>query len=216
MLVRDLMTSEVVTVTPDTPLKQVAAALVAHRITGVPVVCDGALVGVVSQADIVELEERAEDESIRGRRRRRRPLPPSRTAGDVMRSPVVTIDPRSSAVGAAWSMTRNDVNRLAVVDRGKVVGIVTRSDLIHAFARPDAAVRREIVEEILPSLCVSCNEVSVTVQDGIVTVRGSVEDTAQARCLPHALRGVVGVVDVDSELSVQHEHRPFDTLSASL
>lgn len=217
MRVRELMTRDVLTVAPETPLKTVAAVLAEHRISGLPVVREGALVGIVSQSDIVEVEERAEEESLRrGRRRRRAPLPRSRVAADVMRSPVVTVEPQTSVVGAAWAMTTRDVSRLPVVDRGDLVGIVTRSDLIRAFARPDVDVRREIVDDVLPSLCVSCNEVVVTVENGIVTLRGVVEDDAQARCLPHAVRSVIGVTDVVSELSPRHDHRPFDRFSAAL
>ena len=202
MRVRDLMTADVVTATPETSLKDVAELLVAHRISGLPIMDDGTLVGIVSQSDIVAFEERAEEEAFGRRRIRRRPVGKRlRTAADVMRSPAVTVEPQWSAVGAAWVMTRNDVSRLPVVYRGALVGIVTRSDLIRGFTRPDAAVREEILEEVLPSLGVSPNDVSVSVKEGFVTLCGVAEDDLQVRCLTHAVRSVVGVVDVVTDLS---------------
>lgn len=218
MRVSDLMTTSVVTVQRETPLKDVARLLSTRRITGVPVVDDGRVVGVVSQTDIVSLEEQAEDESVRPRlfgRLHRRDTGTVRVAADVMRAPAITVDPRSSAVGAAWTMTRDDVSRLPVVDDGKLVGILTRSDLIRGFARSDEAIRREILDEVLPSLGVSANDIAVSVADGVAVLRGEVEDDAEARCLPHAVRGVVGVVDVVAELSARHG-RTLDRYSTLL
>lgn len=218
MRVSELMTTAVVTVRRETPLKDVARLLTARRITGVPVVDDTGVVGVVSQTDIVSLEEQAEDESVRprrfGRRHRQQPAP-VRVAADVMRSPAITVDPRSSAVGAAWTMTRDDVSRLPVVEDGKLVGILTRSDLIRGFARSDEAIRREILDEVVPSLGVSPNDIVVSVADGVVVLRGEVEDDGDVRCLPHAVRGVVGVVEVVPQLTARHE-RTLDRYSPIL
>lgn len=200
-------------------MKAIAATLAAHRIAGVIVMRDGMPAGVVSESDLVQVEAEAEDESVRGRRfrqGRRRRRPPSRTAGDLLHGPLLAIEPQASAVAAAWVMGRNDVGRLAVIDHGSLVGIVTRADLIRALARSDEQVRRDIVDDVFPALDVSANDVTVTVEDGIVRLGGVVEDAAEARCLPHAVRSVLGVVDVVSEVSARHEHRRFDRESAAV
>lgn len=213
MRVLDVMTSPPISVGPDTPLKEVAKLLVEHRITGVPVVESGSVLGVVSQADIVVGEQQAEEEFVHparlARLRRRLAVRDRRKARDVMTSPAVTVDPWTSAVGAAWAMTQHDVSRLAVVEDDRLVGVVTRSDLVRAFARSDDQVRREIVEEVLPALAISPNDVEVTVANGEVVLRGEVEDELEARCLPHAVRGVLGVIAVTPELTARHPQMPF-------
>jgi CBS domain-containing protein len=139
--VEQLMTAPVVTVPPNRSLKEVALLLVEHRISGVPVVEDGTVLGVVSEGDIVAKERGAttpapdgllawlfgNDEEITAKLA-------ARTAADAMSSPTVTIESWRSAATAAALMTDRGVNRLPVVDRGRLVGIVTRADLVRAFA----------------------------------------------------------------------------------
>ena len=211
MRVQEIMSAPVHSVSPATGLKDVARALERHGISGAPVVDDGRVLGVVSQADVVRFEQRGEREPGRRRRLMRqlsRRSKPARTARDAMSQPAVTVDPHTSAVGAAWLMTEQDVTRLPVVERGRLVGIVTRTDLVRAFARSDDGIRREIVEEVLPSLDLSSNDVRVSVENGDVVLEGEVEQEVDARCLPHAVSAVVGVVDVRSEVTARHEHSP--------
>lgn len=208
MRVRDIMNKAPVVVGPETSLKDVARLLEERDISGVPVVEDGTVVGVVSQADIVSKEQEARDldrpgRLARFRRRGHAPRSP-RTAREAMSSPPVTVEPYVSAVGAAWLMTEDDVNRLPVVDRGRLVGIVTRTDLVRAFARSDEQIAREIVDEVLPSLDLSPNDVTVSVHHGEVRLRGAVDDPFTVPCLPHAVRSVVGVLDVRSEVGALH------------
>jgi CBS domain-containing protein len=210
MRVKDIMSSPLVTVAPGTPLKQVARSLSEHRITGVPVVDGERLVGIVSESDLVRLEQETEEDYLRGRRWLRRIRDGARrrhrTAADVMTWPVETVEPGASVVGAAWRMTVRDVNRLVVSERGRPVGIVTRADLVRAFGRSDADVQREILEDVLPSLGVSPNDVHVAVENGEVVLEGSVEDELEACCLPHAVGAVVGVVDVSARLAPRHRY----------
>lgn len=211
MRVQEIMTRPLVSIRSDAPLKEVAQLLFEHRITGVPVVDgSGVVVGVVSQADLVREEQLAESQMVQSsklriRRRRKRDVS-HRTAAELMSAPVLTVDVQSSAVRAAWLMAEHDVSRLVVLERGVPVGIVTRTDLIGAFARSDEDVRREIVDEVLPSLEVSPNDVEVTIEDGEVVLGGEVEDELQARWLPHAVHCVLGVVSVESRLRSRHDY----------
>jgi CBS domain-containing protein len=213
MRVEDVMSRDVEVVGTRAGLKDVALLLAAHEISGVPVVEDGVPVGVVSQSDLVPKEQTktSEAETVRRRRRplrRRRPRTTAVVAADVMTAPPVTVCPQTSAVGAAWLMTEHDVDRLLVVENDRLVGIITRSDLVRAFGRSDEQIRAEIVNGVLPALDVSPNNVAVAVADGIVRLEGEVEYELDAQCLPHAVRSVIGVVEVRSDVTARHRRRP--------
>ena len=147
LIVRDVMTRSVVSVPLVAPLKEVARALVEHRISGVPVVdVDGTVLGVVSEADFL-VKEQGPDE-IHYRRLARLIGTPrtSRTqlekleaitAHEAMTSPAVTIGSGRPIREAAALMTSRRVNRLPVVDDGELVGIVSRGDLVRAYVRTD-------------------------------------------------------------------------------
>jgi CBS domain-containing protein len=207
MRVEDVMTRDVEVVEPRTGLKEVALLLSAHEISGVPVVEHGVPVGVVSESDLVAKEQESEAETVR-RRFRRRPQTAAVVAADAMTAPPVTVRPQSSAVRAAWLMTQHDVDRLLVVENDRLVGIITRGDLVRAFGRSDERIRAEIVDEVLPALDVSPNDVTVAVADGIVRLEGEVEDELDAQWLPHAVRSVVGVVEVRCDVAARHRRRP--------
>src|SRR5918995_4526978 len=155
MKVTDAMTSEVEVVGPEASLKEVASILAEHRISGLPVVDDGGdVLGVISEGDIL-LKETAE--VPRGFRRLRHHKEASavastveaRTAGEAMSAPAVTVEPFWPLAEAAELMIEHGVKRLPVVEDGKLVGILTRFDLVQAFARSDAEIEREIREEAL-------------------------------------------------------------------
>ena len=202
MRVREIMTPNPTTVAPETRLKAVAALLDERAITGVPVVDGERLLGVVSQADIIACEQQAENESLRQGlfARFRRAEKPAYAARDAMSAPPITVDSETSAVGAAWLMTTHDITRLPVVHNDRLVGIVTRTDLVRAFARSDDEVRREIVEDVLPSLGLSASDIEVSVENGEVVLAGEVDDERDQVCLPHAVRAVIGVIDVRSNV----------------
>ncbi|MEX0675151.1 MAG: CBS domain-containing protein [Gaiellaceae bacterium] len=187
MKVEQIMSSPVVTVSPDTPLRQVAALMAERGISGVPVVEGDTVVGVVSESDIVRREG-----TVGGVE--------ATTAAEAMSAPAVTVEPWLSAFGAAALMAWHDVNRLPVVSRGRLVGIVARADLVRLFARGDAEIEREIREEVLPSLSLSSNDVSVRVTRGEVTLWGDVDSPRDLESLPRAVQRVTGVVRVHSRL----------------
>jgi CBS-domain-containing membrane protein len=209
MKVEDVMTRNVEVVDACTGLKEVALVLSTHELGGVPVVEDGVPVGVVSESDLVARAQESEAETRRPRRRRsRRRARAAVVAADVMTTPPVTVGPQSSAIGAALLMTKHDVNRLLVMESRRLVGIVTRSDLVQAFGRPDEEVRAEIVDRVLPALEIAPNDVVVTVTDGTAQLEGEVEYDLAARCLPHAVRSVIGVVEVQCDVTARHRRRP--------
>lgn len=208
MIVRNVMTKDIVTVGPKTSLKTLATLFRRSDISGVPVVEDDRVVGIVSETDLVRKEEAPLEERSGVRRLLRRPAPDEKllTAGNVsgvMTSPVVVVESWMSVAAAAYRMVEHKVNRLPVVENEKLVGIVTRADLVSAFARTDGAILGELRTEVLPSLGLSPNDVSITVDRGWVTLSGEVDDARDARSLEHATRCVIGVVDVISDLGVR-------------
>jgi CBS domain-containing protein len=207
------MTTSVVTVDRITPYQDIDRLLTEHRISGVPVLMIGRQVaGVVSEADLLA----AEDETARqarlasaiGRRWRLRKQPHvSLTAGALMTAPAITIGPDATIPAAARLMNTHHVRRLPVVDSdGKLVGIVTRRDLLSIFLRPDADIVHDVRQVLEELPLANPADVTVTVQHGVVTLSGAIESASQRYrdLIPIALRlasDVDGVVDVVNELS---------------
>jgi len=135
--VRDIMTTDVVTVRPDTPHQTVAAMLRQHRVSGFPVTGDdGKVVGVMTETDLVAL--------VAGRYHRGHRAAEQATAGDLMSHPAVTVGPDDPVKTAARLMRKQRLQRLPVVDRdGRLAGIVSRSDVLSVFQRSDEIVTLE-------------------------------------------------------------------------
>jgi CBS domain-containing protein len=209
MKVKALMTRDVVTVMPQTSLKQVARLLAKHGISGMPVRDrDGIVVGVVTEADILLKEV-----GLRPGRggplawlvdgsditKTRKSL--ARTAGEAMSSPPITTSPWRTVSEAARLMLDRRVNRLPVLDGTRLVGILSRGDLVRAFKRDDEDIEREICEEAIgESLWISRDDVAVGVRNGEVTLRGRVKARSDAGLLVAFVSTVPGVVGVRSEL----------------
>ena len=207
--VDDLMTSPALSVPPELPLKDVAELLVEHGISGVPVVSDGEVVGVVSEGDLI-LKEGGSPSA-----RRRARLAPlrrgdaarlaakesARTAGEAMTAPAVTTAPWRSAAAAAALMAERGIKRLPVVRNGVLVGVVTRTDLVRAFARTDAELEREIREDVLRrSFWIDPTDFVVTVDRGVVRLAGDVPSELERELVPRAVERVPGVVAVSADL----------------
>jgi CBS domain-containing protein len=214
MKTRDLMTTEVVTVAPETSLKDVAALLVERRISGVPVVDeDRHVLGVISEADILVREGgdgRREGllgwlfEPDDGMERKLT----ATTAGDAMSSPPVTVGPEVPIHAAATRMVGAGINRLPVVHEDRLVGIVSRADLVRAFARDDAEIAEEIQSEVLQrTLWIEPGRVRVSVQGGAVEISGEVDTETDAELLPLFVQRVPGVVSVQANLSAREKVR---------
>jgi CBS domain-containing protein len=207
MRVAEVMTTEVLTVTPGTPLKDVAALLQAGRISGVPVVDrDGCVLGVVSEADIILKERRPPQRTRWQRLHRANALDAkamARTAGEAMTSPAVTITAERRVEAAASLMLDRAVNRLPVVDNeGRLVGIVTRADLVRAFVHTDEQIEREIREEVLlRDLWLEPEDFHVAVVHGDVTIAGALANDAERALLARRIALVPGVVTVDVQMS---------------
>ncbi len=207
--VRNVMTAEVISVTEQAPFVELVRLLAVHKISALPVVDgNGRAVGIVSEADLLRKEEYQDEPDgpyrFEGRRRRSaRAKAAGHTAAELMSAPVITVSPEATVPLAAKLLARHRVKRLPVVDdKGRLVGIVSRADLLRLFLRDDEAIRREVLEEVLlRGLWIDPNTVTVTVDEGIVTLAGQLERKSLVPMAVHLARTVPGVVDVISELS---------------
>jgi CBS-domain-containing membrane protein len=211
LTVRQVMRPDVLTVSPQTPLKDVAQLLVDRRISGVPVVDDeGHVLGVVSEADFLVKEQgpdqvphRALSRFIGESRETRRALAKvaAVTAGEAMTSPAVTVEPWTSIPQAAAKMTSLGVNRLPVVDDGRLVGIVTRADLVRSYVRSDDDLARTIRFEVIRQmLWLDPASFTIEVRDGVASISGSVDRRSTADMIARSIAMIPGIVDVDASV----------------
>jgi CBS domain-containing protein len=212
--VAEVMTSEVVTVGPATPFKEIAKILTEREIRAVPVVDDSAVLGLVSEADLLHKEEyRAEPRLPWYRRMWRRSdatKAEATRAAELMTSPPVTIRPDALIVEAARMMAQHGVTRLVVVDEtGRLAGIVSRGDLLDVFLRSDEEIRAATLNELVPyAIWTDPHEIDVTVRDGVVTLSGRVERKSYVPIALSLAWGIDGVVDVIDKLSYVYVHAP--------
>jgi CBS domain-containing protein len=218
MVVRDVMTSAVHVVTPETPLKEVARLLGDQRISGVPVVDSlGLVVGVVSEADFLIKERGAGGVRHRPLARLLGDSRESRdalaklaaeTAGQAMSSPAVTIGPERPLSEAASLMTSRRVNRLPVVERSRLVGIVTRADLVRAYLRSDQELARTIRDEVLLRiLWLDPDRFSVSVEHGVASIDGRVDRRSTAEMIERTVAMVPGLVGLHAKVQWSTDDR---------
>lgn len=206
MRVYELMTRDVVAVTPDTPLKEVARLMVDRGISGVPVIDDeGIVLGVISESDFLIKERGREHVSasplvwIVGdtrQSRHERALIAARTAKEAMTTPPVTIEGKLASVREATIvMAERQINRLPVTESGRLVGIITRGDILRLYARSDETIGAAVRD----SLRAADGIVVEGVEQGVVTLAGTAASQAMADRVIRIAEAVDGVVAVDGE-----------------
>jgi CBS domain-containing protein len=205
--VRDVMTARAVAVRKTASFKEMIIRMRKSSITALPVIDDeGRVIGVVSEADLLNREADlavgqgplasvlrfGDQEKAAGV-----------TAAELMTSPPLTVGPDTSLAEAARIMRDHRVKRLPVINAtGRLIGIVSRGDVLSIFNRPDAAIRREAAEEMIAeSLMIDSRGLGVTVHDGIVTLTGRPETDQAGRDLVEAVRHIDGVIAVRDQLS---------------
>ncbi|MEU8261808.1 CBS domain-containing protein [Micromonospora sp. NPDC048999] len=207
--VGDVMTRDVATVGEERPYRQIVDVLIRRAVSAVPVV-DGhrRVLGLVSEADLLHKVERAgqpdERRVFEGRRRRTaREKAGALLARDLMTAPAVTTYPQASLPAAARLMDREAVKRLPVLDDlGRLVGIVTRGDLLRVHLRTDAEIREDVVQEVLRRvLAVRDGLVTVQVRDGAVTLDGRLDRRGAVELAGRLAAQVSGVVQVHNAIA---------------
>jgi CBS-domain-containing membrane protein len=204
--VRDVMSTHVIAVRQSAPYKQMAAMLHEQRVSAFPVLDDdNKVIGVVSEGDL--LTKAAIEGTMPGALsgmlpRREHDKASAVTAAELMTAPAVTIGPDAPVAQAARLMYSRRVKRLPVTDDdGKLIGIVTRADVLSVYSRPDADIQREITQDLIAGVFL-CDPArfTVAVKDGIVTIAGTPETALVGRDIMDATRHVEGVVAVRGRL----------------
>ncbi len=192
MLVREVMTSPAVTVPARTTMKDGLKLLDRHQVTALPVVSQGRLVGIVSEADLLKDAVRHDERThLMPHEGSRVDRSGARYVEDVMSTLSMTVSPDSDLCDAVELMTGTAVKSLPVVEDGRVVGVVSRSDIVHLLARSDELIRAEI-DELLRSAEM---HYTVDVNDGNVLLEGSHDPHQQkvAEVIAGAVQGVMSV-----------------------
>ena len=205
--VRDVMTANPKTVTPATPLKNVADILVRGRIGVVPVLTPhGKVAGVVAEGNLLRKEQLQRDpdgrHSLHLPYRTRRDIATAETAGELMDHYPATVQAGTSVAEAARLMDRHQSRFLLVTgEDGKLLGVVTAQDLLRVFLRTDAAIEAKISRDVLP-LCLGTNPVLVQVEvtDGVVRLTGELKRKSMLAAVLPAVRAVDGVIDVTAQV----------------
>ncbi|MFF4546601.1 CBS domain-containing protein [Streptomyces sp. NPDC001406] len=206
-IVSDVMTQTVASVGRSASFKVIVEMMQDWGVSALPVLeGEERVVGVVSEADLLPTEE-LRDSPEEGYALLRRPADVAKagalTAGDLMSSPAITVRASATLAEAARIMAREKVKRLPVVDEsGLLVGVVSRADLLKVFLRDDQdiaeEIRRDIVSHLFP---LTSSALRVDVHDGVVTLSGTVRDTALVPVAARLVRAVEGVVDVEFDLT---------------
>lgn len=222
MKVRDLMTSPVISVGPKASLKEAARRMIEAGISGLLVTDDnGGLVGVITEADFVKSES--------GRRAVKRArllrwfgnddeLPSTeRLVEDVMTSDVITLGPDADHAEAARIMRKSGIKRIPIVeDDGTVRGIVSRSDILRAFARSDNDIIAELRDHVMGEvLWIDPRKVEVKSVDGNVELHGHLETKSDAALLEDLTRRLDGVVSVSSHLTWEVDNTKLEMTPAA-
>jgi CBS-domain-containing membrane protein len=213
--VQEIMTARVIWVSKDATFREMAVALREHRVSAFPVVDDDhKVIGVVSEADMLAKEALGDEPGVLAGILHRRDQAKARgvTAGDLMTATVVAVRPDDTVEHAAKLMYDRRVKRLPVTDAdGRLVGIISRADVLSVFDRTDEAIRKEITEGVLLGEFLTDPLIfSVTVKDGIVTLSGRPETNETGHEIVRRVRHLQGVVAVRDRLDYPLPERPAD------
>jgi CBS domain-containing protein len=205
-LVEDVMTRDVISVRKHAGYKDILQVMRYEGFSAFPVLDeDDKVVGVVSEDDLLAKEEFSDAGQgpgfLAGRGDRARAA--ALTAGELMTRPAITVHPDATVAQAARTMRAKHIKRLPVVSAGgRLVGIVSRTDVLGVYDRPDGDIRKEIEDEVIKAeFSLDKLAFSVTVTEGVVTLSGRIEREPVALSLLEAVRKVNGVVAVRDQLS---------------
>ena len=219
MRVIDLMTINLETAAPEDSLKEAARRMVRRGVSGLPVLdADGLLVGIITEADFLARE--ADRSETSGRRRlldalydEGEPAPDDNTVGAAMTAHPTVIYQDASLTEAARVMVAHGVKRLPVVDdEGKLLGVISRADVVNAFTRPDDVIEEEIRQDVLKRvLFVDPDTIEVSVDEGVVSLSGTLPSRSDVRLLNELTRRLDGVVRVENSTDYEvDDDRPVD------
>lgn len=207
---RDIMTHPVITVPPDTTVREVVMLMRRFEISGLPVVdVEGQILGIVTEADVLQKEDVLQPrppvvpwhgrslwlERIVDRHRKAT----GTTARDLMTENVVTADEDTGVRELAHLMLARGINRIPIVQRRRVVGIVTRADILKVFTRTDAALVETIRDALVHDLWIDPTGLTIACTDGVVTIAGQVDRHTDRNIVIKWIRAVDGVIGLNAD-----------------
>jgi CBS domain-containing protein len=229
MKAADVMVTNVITVGPDARVQDVAQILLNARISGVPVVgSNGELIGIVSEGDLMRRVEAGTG--------RRRPWwlvmltgkevlaaeyikEHSRKVSDVMSRQVITAAPDAPLSEIVHLLEKNAIKRVPIVDKGKLVGIVSRANLLQALASlsgkvpatqpDDAEIREKVLTQLNAESWMRTSLINVIVQEGTVELWGIVDSAVEKKAVRVAAEVTPGVRAVNDNLIVRPAHEGY-------
>ena len=223
--VADVMTRSVIAVRKNASFKELAVKLRDERISAFPVIDDdNRVIGVVSEADLIAKEATAGGyEDFTGPLvglLHRHELEKARalTAGELMSKPPIIVRPDDTVSYAAQLMYDHRVKRLPVVDgAGRLAGIVSRTDVLSVFSRPDGEIRRQITHDVMLSrFLTNPQSYRITVKDGVVTLAGEPESDSIGHEIVRTVRHIEGVVAVRDRLDYRSDEPARHVQAAGL
>lgn len=219
MKVRELMTTDVITVGRDFSLKEAARRMLDAGVSGLPVTDEeGAVIGIITEADFVAGEADRRTKHRAGLLRflvNRHEIPSGeRKVADVMTRQVVTVAPDVDHAEAARTMERENVKRLPVVDGDRLVGLLARADMLRAFTRADQDIIDEITNYVMTSvLWLDPSKIQVESVDGNVSLGGRLENRSDVALLLELTKRLDGVASVSDNLSWEYDNTRGESTS---
>lgn len=215
LFARDIMTSPVITAWPETGLKDLAALMTAHGISGIPIVAaDYDLIGIVTEADLLFKEilprpveptpaaQRLHLPGIAEAAERARKAEGLR-ALDIMTSPVITVTEDAPVHEIAGLMVKHKINRVPVLRSDRLVGIVSRADVLKTFRRSDEELAEAIREAIQNDLWLDAASLGINVRDGVVYLEGKLDRRSEKDLVEKWAQMADGVLGVKSRLTYE-------------
>jgi CBS domain-containing protein len=207
--VADVMTTQVHVADASAPFKVLVRLIEENRVSAIPIVDkNGVPVGIVSESDLLHKERRHEHEAETNlfqlrKDQHERAKAVGLVASELMTSPAITVPTDTPLAEAARLMQGRNVRRLVAVDgRGRIAGIVTRSDLLQVFLRTDEDLRADVVDRIIPAVLIELSEdVSIEVRSNVITLSGIVERRSDAEVLGRLAGDLDGVVGIENHLT---------------
>ena len=220
LTVLDVMTTDVTTASPLDGFKEVAERLFATGLSALPVVDENRKVlGIISEADLLLKEGADFDNGRHYRKQARREAGKAQAivAGEAMTHPAITIQAHETVAGAARMMHKRGLKHLPVVDsENRLLGVVSRHDLIKVFSRSDDSIKDEVIKGVFGrDLMIDTLGVVVEVQDGVVTLAGEVERKTEVPIISFLVSAMDGVVAVSNALTYRWDDGHVDLSSAA-
>jgi CBS domain-containing protein len=192
----DLMTTPVITVRSDSPAKDAMKLLTDHGFTALPVVDDNALVGIVTEADLIHDRIPGDPRFRQGEQDTSQHHAVRVSVGSVMTSPAITMGPGADLTDVCQALLGAHIRAMPIVDGVTVVGIVTRGDIVRVLARDDLVIAADIRRRL--EIYGGLNRWTVNVQDGVVRILDTFDDSTDRHVASMLAQAVPGVVDAET------------------